>query len=170
MPKLRKMLGSADDEEITALMRAMETQSLTTLAGWGLRCAEERYLPLLPPEERFADAVSAVRRHLSGELPKSGLRPFLAQARKAAQETEGAVEQAAARAVATACAVAQTPTNALGFTFYGAAAAAYHELGLSEGPDCYDACAAEEFTALRRLLEAVSVEAEPHPVHLQWNC
>ena len=170
MPKLRKMLGSADSEEVTALMRAMETQSLTTLAGWGLRCAEERYLPLLPPEDRFADAVSAVRRHLSGELPKSGLRPFLAQARKAAQETEGAVEQAAARAVATACAVAQTPTNALGFTFYGAAAAAYHELGLSAGQDCYDARAAEEFTALRRLLEAVSVEAEPHPVHLQWNC
>ena len=39
---------------------------------------------------------------------------------------------AAIRAILTACATYDTPTNALGFTFYAVAAIVYSEVGLFE--------------------------------------
>ena len=55
----------------------------------------------------------------------------------ARQETAPAV-QAALRAIGTAAAVMQTPTNALGMTFYAAAALAYHTLGEGADAAAYD--------------------------------
>ena len=55
---------------------------------------------------------------------------LLAEARKAAQEETDPVRQAAARAVSTACGTLTTPTNALGFAFYGVG-----DLGVRAGPD-----------------------------------
>lgn len=57
------------------------------------------------------------------------------------------------RAIVTACGVLQTPTNALGFCFYGAAAAAYHELGLERSAADYDSRARVEFERLLQALE-----------------
>ena len=172
MPKLRKMLGRADDPEIVALMRAIETQSRETLARWALDCAERRYLPLLPDGEpagkTLRETAAAVRSHLNGTLTKKELKPLLTEARKIALSDPA--EQAAARAAATAFGVSQTPTNALGFTFYGAAAAAYREAGTAESQECYDRLAAAELTALLRELEAVSVPDEPNPVRPNWSC
>lgn len=70
----------------------------------------------------------------------------------------------------TACGVIQTPTNALGFVFYGAAAVAYDALGLSAAAAEYDAFAAAEFEALAASLRAASVPDEVRPAKINWNC
>ena len=80
------------------------------------------------------------------------------------------MRQAAARAVATACASVQTPTSALGFLFYTAAAAAYNEKGLNADASTYDALAEREFQAALQSLRAAAVPDEPHPARLNWGC
>lgn len=80
------------------------------------------------------------------------------------------IAQAAARAIVTACGVLQTPTNALGFCFYGAAAAAYHELGLKRSAADYGRCARVELQRLSQALEQVMVPDEADPVQVDWNC
>ena len=74
------------------------------------------------------------------------------------------------RHMATACAAAQTPTNAFGFLLYGAAACAYHSAGLSEAAATYDRLAEEELQRALLSLQAVFVPDEPHPVSIRWNC
>ena len=64
----------------------------------------------------------------------------------------------------------QTPTNALGFTFYGAAAAAYDQAGTEESPEIYDALAEKELAAILASLQSAAVENEPNPVKVDWNC
>ena len=88
-------------------------------------------------------------------------------ARGAADEPAAA---AAAQAIVTACGVLQTPTNALGFVFYGAAAAAYDELGLRAAQAEYDARAAQEFNTLTEYLRQVMVADEPEPIQVNWYC
>ena len=86
-------------------------------------------------------------------------------------EAEGEpAAQAAARAVVTACSVLQSPTSALGFVFYGAAAAAYSAAGTSAAPAEYDALAAAEFDSLVQSLRQVMVPNEPNPAKISWNC
>ncbi len=79
------------------------------------------------------------------------------------------MEQAAARATATACAVIQTPTNALGYLFYGAAAAAYSKAG-TEDASRWDNLARAELEQALEELRAVSVPDEPNPAKINWNC
>ena len=78
--------------------------------------------------------------------------------------------QAAARAVATACGTIQTPTNALGFLFYGAAASAYAQVGLQAEKETYEALALREFQEAYDSLQAVAVPEEEDPAKLNWNC
>lgn len=175
MAKLRKMLGKLSDPEIVALMSLIETQSKETLAKWSAACARNRYLPILsahkPDEKRLESAIADVNRHLTGELTAKELKKSLSAARKAAQEcTDDPIAQAAARAISTACAVIFTPTNALGFTFYGAAAAAYKKAGLSENPQRYDVLAREELRELLESLKSVAIPDEPNPAKIDWNC
>lgn len=175
MAALRKMLGSVQEEGVVALMRLMETQSKQTLAKWAAGYAEEHYLPILKKrgleDARLTDAAAAVKKCLQGELPIKEGRKIFAEARKAGQEiTEHPAAQAAARAIATACAVLLTPTNALGFVFYGAAAYAYEEAGLKETPGAYDKLASEEIGRILASLQAAAVPDEENPAKLEWNC
>lgn len=175
MAKHRKMLGKADDPQIIALMGMIETQSRDTLAAWAADCVRTRYLPIYenacPDDRRLHELLDAVAAHLQGSLKLSALKPLLRQGRAIAQELNAfPAAQAAARAIATACAVSQTPTNALGFVFYGAAAIAYDQAGLSAPPATYDALAAAEFDELVASLRAVCVPEEPDPVNVNWNC
>lgn len=78
--------------------------------------------------------------------------------------------QAAARAIATACAAVQTPTNAFGFLLYGAAAFAYHSAGVRSTQAVYDPLATEELARALASLRAASVPGEPNPATLRWNC
>lgn len=183
MAKLRKMLGDVGQPEIVRLMRMIETQSKETLARWAIDCAEERYLPIYEeqaclhqigtPDERrrLYAAVCAVRECLLGGRKATALKEELAAAAQAAKDAEGyPAAQAAARAISTACAVIRTPTNALGFTFYGAAAQAYAKAGLEESAEVYDALATEELRALIESLEKVLVPDEKKPAKINWNC
>ena len=171
---LRKMLGSADHPEIIRLMRLIETQSKATLARFSADYAEAHYLPitdaLLPEEARLRDALAAVRAHMDG-APLSAVKAAVKEARAAAQAlTKFPVAQAAARAIATACGVAVTPTNALGFTFYGAAAIAYHTAGTEADRAVHDSLADQELARIRTALEAACIPDEPDPVKVDWGC
>lgn len=175
MAKLRKMLGSVDAPQVTALMRLMETQSKATLIRWAAAYVEERYLEIYektyPEDGRLRALLTAVREFLDGKRKQQELKALLREARPIAQQAEGSpAAQAAARAVTTACATAQTPTSALGFTFYGAAAVAYDKAGLSASPECYDAIAAGEFERIVESLRKSAIPHEENPVKLNWYC
>lgn len=55
-------------------------------------------------------------------------------------------------------------------TFYGAAAMAYHRLGVSESAKMYDKMAAELFDDMLLSLQNVPVADEPNPVKVNWYC
>lgn len=174
MPKLRKMLGDIGHPTVVALMRLIETQSKATLARWATAEAELRYLPIY---EKRPDAspiprqtIEACRAHLNGALPLAELKPLLKQARTLAAAETDPTAQAAARAIATGCATVTTPTNALGYLFYGAAAVAYDRAGLSESAETYDALAEEALDRALKSLQAVAIPNEPNPAKINWNC
>ena len=169
MPRLHKMLGDARHPTVLSLMRLMETQSHETLVHWATACVRERYLPL-SEDARLSAALAAAEGWLEGELSLKAAQAPLREARQAAGAEADPVRQAAARAIATACAAIRTPTSALGFVFYGAAAAAYRQAGLDASKEVYDALADAELEALLFALQETAVADEPCPVPLDWNC
>ena len=169
MAKLRKMLGRADAPVCVVLMQLMDTQSTATLAKWAVEYAAQHSLPLCP-SVTLQDAVEACRAHLTGAQTLKAVKPAIRAAQAAAREEGDPVRLAAARAVATACASVQTPTSALGFLFYTAAAVAYSEAGLNADASTYDALAEREFQAALQSLRAEAVPDEPHPARLNWGC
>ena len=172
MAKLRKMLGSLDDPAILALMELIPTQSKATLARWAAE-EVERLLPVwqkeYPDDLRLRRALDAVGKLLDG-APPAQVKADLAAAQTAAREAVHPAAQAAARAVAAACGVFRTPTNALGFTFYAAAAAAYDTAGLTAAPARYDRLASEELARIAGSLRAVAVPNEPNPCNADFHC
>lgn len=175
MAKLRKMLCKLDDPSIMALMDLIQTQSKKTLAQWSINYAQDHFLGIyekaFPGNTELREAIVAVRDFLAGRRPIKEVKPFLKNANEIARNCgEAPAAQAAARAVATACAVIQTPTNALGYTFYGVAAVVYDREGLDKTPEFYDAQAAEEFKNILASLRAAAVPDEADPVKIQWNC
>lgn len=173
MAQLRKMLGELDDPSVIGLMRQIETQSKQTLAAWAADEVRTRMLPLLAgcADARPQAAIEAVEAWLAGAMALKALKPMLVDARKASQElTADPVQQAAARSIATACAVVTTPTNALGYTFYFAAACAYAQAGLSADKQTYDTLASQELARLLDTLKARSEEHAADPVRVNWGC
>ncbi|WP_278814457.1 putative immunity protein [Bifidobacterium pullorum] len=178
MAKLRKMLGDPTGPRAKALMALIDTQSASTLGRWAAAYAEERYLPILsrrsgqPVDDRFATAIKQAIACADGNATLKDAKPALRAALAAARETGDAdpVAQAAARAISTACGVIQTPTNALGFAFYGAAAAAYDQAGLSADSAEYERLADTEFDRIIASLRHAAVDDEPNPVKVRWNC
>lgn len=169
MAKLRKMLGRADAPVCAELMHLMDTQSAATLARWAVEYAAQRALPLCPSAP-LQEAVDVCRAHLSGTQTLQAVKPLIRAAQAAAREEGDPVRQAASRAVATACASVQTPTSALGFLFYTAAAIAYSEIGLNADAQRYDALAEREFQAALQSLRQCAIPDEPHPARLNWGC
>lgn len=175
MPTLRKMLGKIDSPECIALMRLIETQSKTTLASWAVDYASLHHLPILEkyvPDDMllFSQVADACRSHLNGQLSLAMLKPVLKTCRERASVMQQPIAQAAARALSTAFATAQTPTNALGYLFYGAAAVAYDEAGLTASIEIYDALATKELQRAYQALQTVAVPDEPNPAKINWNC
>ena len=175
MVKLRRMLGDIQSQECVSIMRLIETQSAKTLAVWAIGYAKAQYLPIYEREclnqPRLREITTACESFLVGGYKLAEVKPFLKAATQIGRDTEGnAVAQAAARAVATACAAIQTPTSSLGFLFYGAAAVAYSKAGLAQAAEVYDVLAAQE---LRRALDALretAIAEEGNPVKINWNC
>lgn len=175
MPKSRKMLGDIHSKECNSLMKLIETQSKTTLALWAINYVTQHYLPIyedaFPKDKTLTKTIQACKSYLSGNIKRSELKPYLKQATQIARDiTDQPILQAAARAIATACATTQTPTNALGFVFYGAAISAYQLAGFDQTPDVYDALAKKEFQRALDSLKEIAVDHEDHPANIKWNC
>lgn len=175
MQKLRKMLGDPKSQECVSLMQLMQTQSKATLANWAITFAKQEYLELyqaeFPRDTRLCDTVRACEEHLAGSKTLSETKPLLREAAQAARDAaEKPVAQAAARSVSTACSTIQTPTNALGFLFYGAAAAAYSQVGLTQTAEVYSRIASKQFKGALASLRQVCISDEQHPVKINWDC
>ena len=175
MAKLRKMLCDITSPECAALMSQIETQSKATLACWAIGYARDRYLDIYekecPGDTRLRDTIASCEQCLEGSIKLSELKPQLRDTAQTARDlNDYPVAQAAARAVSTACAAIQTPTNALGFLFYGAAAVAYSQAGLDKPAEVYDHMASQEFERALASLKQASVPDEAHPAKIQWNC
>lgn len=176
MAKLRKMLGSIDNQYIISLRGLIETQSKSTLANWAIDYAENHFICIYEKAHdgndlRLRNVVAAAKEYLNGAKKLNEVKPLLKEASQIAKEAEGnPIAQAAARAVAVACATIQTPTNALGFVFYGAAAVVYEEVGLLENSQTYDDLASEEFEKILKSLQEVAIPNEEKPAKINWNC
>lgn len=175
MAKLRKMLGKIDSPECMAMMRQIETQSKKTLAVWALLYAKNRYLPICKEQTsvgtRMAEMIQYCEDCLEGKIAQKECKVFLKEAAQLARDAvENPAGQAAARAIAVACAVMQTPTNSLGFLFYGAAAVAYSQAGISAECQIYNEIATQEFIEALESLKKLSVKDEQNPVKINWNC
>lgn len=174
MPKLRKMLGDIDSPEVTQLMRLIETQSLPTLAAWAIGYAKDNYLAIFeaesPGDGRPRAALNSARAFLNGDISLKEARKAIADATASAREQSLPAAQAAARAIATACAAIKTPTSALGYLFYGAAAIAYSTAGTQRDPAEYDALATQELQRAYAALQLAAIPDEPEPAKLVWHC
>lgn len=172
--KLRKMLGDINSKECIELMHLIETQNKQTLSVWAVTYAKTQYLPVFreicPDEMLLDDTIAICERYLADEIKLAEVKPLLRESRQLAAQTEDLTAQAAARAVATACAAVLTPTNAFGYLLYGAAAVAYHDAGLKESQEVYDRLAEAELRKALESLQKVAVPDEKNPVKINWNC
>lgn len=170
MAKLRKTLGSPTEPAVISLMEGMEGKSKETLTTWAMAYVTEKYLPLVAETPLFSELLEKTKDCITGNLPLKEWKALLAEARKASAAEKEPVREAAARAVVTACGTWQTPTNALGFCFYGAAAMAYHQAGTAETKETYDILATKELKQILASLKQVKTAPEEQAAKLQWNC
>ncbi len=173
MAKIRKMLGSIESPTVKSLMALMETQCKETLARWAAAEAG-RDLPLLEDAETrvmLGRALATAESCARGETTLKALKPLLREAATAARNREESpAATAAAKAIATAAAVMQTPTNALGWLFYHAAAQVYQTMGVNAEREAMDEAAEKLMQEAFASLQACAVAQEPRPVKLNWGC
>ena len=170
MAKLRKTLGSPTEPAVVALMESMEGKSKEALTTWAMAYVTEKYLPLVAEVPLFSELLEKTKDCMTGNLPLYDWKALLAEARKASAAEKEPVREAAARAIVTACGTWQTPTNALGFCFYGAAAMAYHQAGTAETKETYDMLATKELEQILASLMQVKTAPNEQAAKLQWNC
>ena len=175
MAKLRKMLGNINDKVIIQLMRTIETQSKTTISSWAVDYVEKNILSIYEKEcsedLRLSKIISSTKEYLDDKIKLKEIKEVLKEVKTIPKELEeNPVAQASARAILTACGTVQTPTNALGFTFYAVAAIVYNEVGLNENTEIYDTLAAKEFVKVLESLQSVAIDNEENPVKINWNC
>lgn len=170
MAKLRKTLGSPTEPAVVALMEGMEGKSKEALTTWAMDYVAEKYLPLVAETPLFAELLEKTKDCMVSSLPLKEWKGLLSEARKASAAEKEPVREAAARAIVTACGTWQTPTNALGFCFYGAAAMAYHQAGTAETKETYDMLATKELEQILASLMQVKTAPDEQAAKLQWNC
>lgn len=175
MAKLRKMLGDINDPSVVELMQIMETQSKTTLARWAIDYVKEHILRIYEKinsdDFRLRSAILASEEYLNGNKKLSEVKLVLKDIKIIPKELEeDPIAQAAARSIVTACGTIQTPTNALGFTFYSVAAIIYEKVGLFEKTETYDELARNEFVKILESFKGISIENEKNPAKINWNC
>ncbi len=170
MAKLRKTLGSPTEPTVISLMEGMEGKSKETLTTWAMAYVTEKYLPLVAEVPLFSELLEKTKDCMTRNLPLKEWKGLLSEARKASAAEKEPVREAAARAIVTACGTWQTPTNALGFCFYGAAAMAYHQAGTAETKETYDMLATKELEQILASLMQVKTAPNEQAAKLQWNC
>ncbi|SCK04608.1 Uncharacterised protein [uncultured Clostridium sp.] len=175
MAKLRRMLGNINDEIIVELMRVIETQSKETISLWAVNYVEQNILNIYEKESnsdlRLREVIISTKEYLRGNMKLKEIKEALREVKTIPKEVEeNPVAQASARAILTACATIQTPTNALGFTFYSVAAIVYNQVGVKEKVETYDKLAVNEFVKVLESLQEVAIKNEVNPVKISWNC
>lgn len=175
MAKLRKMLGDIHSPECIALMRLIETQSQMTLSTWAIQYVKENYLNIYvqeyPNDYRLHNLIHACEDYLEGNISLKDIKLIIKESRQIVKDVlENPIAQAAMRAITTACATIITPTNALGFVFYGTAAVAYHQIGLLGNDETYYHIAKIELQKILDSLQKVSISDEEQPVKIKWHC
>ena len=170
MAKLRKTLESPTEPAVVALMEGMEGKSKEALTTWAMAHVTEKYMPLVAEVPLFSELLEKTKDCMTGNLPLKDWKALLAETRKASAAEKEPVREAAARAIVTACGTWQTPTNALGFCFYGAAAMAYHQAGTAETKETYDMLATKELEQILASLKQVKTAPDEQAAKLQWNC
>lgn len=175
MAKLRKMLGDVNSKECRDLMKLIEAQNVKTLTRWALDIIKDQTLKVyesaFPGDCRLEIVIQGCGEYCDGARTLKDLKPLLKEASQTARESsDNPAGQAAARAIAAACAIPQTPTNALGFLFYHAAAIVYDHYGQEISADKAEALALEIFRKAGEALQNCAVENEPNPVKIQWHC
>ena len=118
---------------------------------------------------RLAALVQACQQVVQLHQPGKTGKPWIKEAGQIARETTDPVAQAAARAIAAACGTLTTPTNALGFLFYAAAAVVY-DRGLDLPESEIEELTRQLWQDAHALLSAQSVRNEPCPAKIQWHC
>lgn len=176
MPKYRKMLNDINAPYLQSLMRAIETQSKTTLAHWCIDYAYEHILPIYektyPNDMRCKNALDAAKQWLDGKVKLPYVKHIiLNECHTAAREAdEHPAAQAAARTCGQVAATIHAPTHALGLALYGALAIAYDHLGIDAPWDKLLEVAAVECAKMESALAAVAVKNEPSPAKINWRC
>lgn len=116
------------------MMGLIETLNRATLAAWTVHYVKEYYLKIYEAASEghtnLQEIAAACEEYLNSSQKSAETRPFLKEATQIARSADDPVMQASARAIAATCIAVQTPANALGFLFYGAAAFAYSEVAL----------------------------------------
>ena len=176
MPKkYRKMLTDWQAPYILPLLRLIETQSKQTVAHWCMDYCEAALLPVYesanPDDPRPADAISAARRWLGGEIKLPEAKTYILQCHAAAREADSnPTAQAAARAIGQCASTIHAASHCAGLIFYGALALAYDKLGIDADWDALLIVAAQECGKMEAALRAVAVHDEPNPAKINWNC
>ena len=175
MPKYRKMLNDWEAPYIQPLVKLIETQSKTTLAGWAVDYAGRVMLPLWlkhnPEDLRPQKALEAAREWVAGIIKLPQAKPIILECHAAAREAEkNPASQAAARAIGQCASTIHSATHCIGLALYGALAVAYDTLGLDAPWAQLEQCAAEECGRMLEALRAVAVNDEPNPAKINWKC
>lgn len=175
MAKTRRMLSDWRAPYIQSLMRLIETQSKATLTTWAIDYAERFILPLwekhVLADKRPAQALTAARRWLAGEIKLPEAKPFIIACHEAARAMEGIpIAQAAACAIAQCASTIHSAQHCIGLAFYGALAIAYDQLGTGAPWAEIESFAAAECGKMEAALRAIAIPNEPHPAKINWNC
>jgi len=176
MKKYRKMLSDINAPYLQSLMKLIETQSKVTLCRWGIDYARAHIVPIYEKvcsgDNRPMNALNAADEWLAGKVKLPYVKAIiLNECHAAARELENnPIAQSAARTCGQAAATIHTPTHSLGLALYGALCIAYDKLGIDADWDALVDTAGDECTKMEAALRAVSVDNEPNPAKINWNC
>lgn len=175
MAKTRKMLNDWYAPYLQPLIKLIETQSKETLANWAIDYSEKVLLPIwnkiYPEDLRPLNAISAARDWLAGKVKLPQVKPVILECHDAARSAEGSpAVQAAARAIGQSASTIHSARHCIGLALYGALAVAYDILGINALWEKTEQFAADECVRMYNALKAVSVENEPNPAKIDWNC
>jgi len=176
MAKARKLLGDVNSPSVVSLRELIDTQSKDTIRRWCLDYAEKVILPIFekhcPGDDRPRKALDNANAFINGKVKFAVVKDsILNDCHAVARELENnPTAQAAARAVGQGSAVVHTLTHSLGMYFYAAAAIAYDIEGPHANPKVLAILAEEVCHNYTNALRKISVDNEPNPAMLKWNC
>lgn len=175
MSKARKMLSDWEAPYIQSLVKLIETQSKSTLAHWAVDYAGSVLLPIWekhrPEDLRPRYALEAARAWLSGNIKLPAAKASILECHASAREADGTpAAQAAARAIGQCASTIHSAGHCIGLALYGALAVAYDTIGANSPWEQLEQLAAVECGRMLDALRKISVDNEPHPAKINWNC